>query len=122
MKVVFDIPDEVVAQLAQAVVEAMQPMLKASAVSDSLKRDAREVVSMKTDAPIQAIPQEGYLRLKEVLRLIPVSKSTWYKGVADGRYPKPTDRFGPRIAAWDAREIRRLLESNPGQKGRALSA
>jgi predicted DNA-binding transcriptional regulator AlpA len=60
----------------------------------------------------RSLPQEGYLRLKEVLALIPVSKSTWWEGVRKGRFPKPTKKFGPRIAAWDVRDIRALLEDN----------
>lgn len=57
------------------------------------------------------LPEIGYIRLKEILEIIPVSKSTWYKGIAEGRYPKPTKRFGPRIAAWDIRDIRALLDN-----------
>lgn len=29
------------------------------------------------------------LRLPEVLKIIPVSKSNWWAGVKTGRYPKP---------------------------------
>lgn len=31
---------------------------------------------------------ERLLRLKEVLRLIPVSRATWYAGIKSGRFPK----------------------------------
>ncbi len=57
----------------------------------------------------QDLPKVGYLRLWQVLELIPISKSTWYKGIMEGRYPRASKRFGPRIAAWDVREIRKLL-------------
>jgi predicted DNA-binding transcriptional regulator AlpA len=30
---------------------------------------------------------QGFLRLPEVLKLIPVSKATWWAGVKTGRYP-----------------------------------
>lgn len=59
----------------------------------------------------RTLPEVGYIRLKEILEIIPVSKSTWYKGIAEGRYPKPTKRLGPRIAAWDIRDIRALLDN-----------
>jgi predicted DNA-binding transcriptional regulator AlpA len=59
----------------------------------------------------RTLPEVRYIRLKEILEIIPVSKSTWYKGIAEGRYPKPTKRFGPRIAAWDIRDIRALLDN-----------
>lgn len=126
MKLELDIPDELVGRIADAVVDRLRPMLLASAASVASRRGQPRTVEVGPKAvggfdPL-GLPESGYLRLKEVLALIPVSKSTWYKGVADGRYPKPTNRFGPRIAAWDAREIRRLLEADSGPKGRALSA
>ncbi|MES1199255.1 MAG: AlpA family phage regulatory protein [Pseudomonadota bacterium] len=58
-------------------------------------------------------PQSGYVRLKSLLAPdgpIPVSKSTWWQGVKDGRYPKPI-KLGPRITAWLVEDILRLLES-----------
>jgi prophage regulatory protein len=57
------------------------------------------------------LPQEGYIRLTKVLAVIPVSKSTWYDGVKTGKYPQPTKKFGPRVAAWDVRDIRALLQA-----------
>ena len=49
-------------------------------------------------------------RLEEVLDRIPVSKSTWWKGVSDGRYPKPV-MLGPRLPCWRLRDIQQLMES-----------
>ena len=56
------------------------------------------------------VPKEGYIRLPGVLALFPVSASTWWAGVASGKFPKPTKRFGPRVSAWDLREIRALID------------
>jgi prophage regulatory protein len=50
----------------------------------------------------------GLLRLPEVLKLFPVSKSTWWQGVSAGRYPKPI-KIGPRCTAWRASDIRALI-------------
>jgi predicted DNA-binding transcriptional regulator AlpA len=41
--------------------------------------------------------------------LIPVSKSTWWLGVASGRYPKPTRALGARITAWSAASVMEIL-------------
>lgn len=49
------------------------------------------------------------LRLKQVLQLIPVSKSTWWVGVKTGRFPKPI-KLGPRTTAWRESDIRALME------------
>jgi prophage regulatory protein len=53
--------------------------------------------------------ENGLLRLKAVLKLIPVSKSAWWAGVASGKYPKGV-KLGPRITAWRASDIRKLIE------------
>lgn len=54
----------------------------------------------------------GMLRLPDVLRLIPVSKSTWWAGVRTGRFPSPIPGLGGRIAAWRASDIRALIDRN----------
>ena len=53
--------------------------------------------------------RNGFLRLPQVLELIPVSKSTWWAGVASGRFPKSV-KIGPRTTAWRAADINQLLE------------
>ena len=58
----------------------------------------------------RALPETGYVRLRTILQLIPVSKSTWWQGVRDGRYPTPTRALGQRITAWRAEDIRALIE------------
>jgi len=41
--------------------------------------------------------------------IIPVSKSTWWAGVADGRFPQPV-RFGSRITCWRKSDVIELVE------------
>lgn len=48
------------------------------------------------------------LRLPQVLNLIPVSRSAWWAGCKNGRYPKPI-KIGPRTTAWRAEDIKALL-------------
>ena len=48
------------------------------------------------------------LRLPQVLNLIPVSRSAWWAGCKNGRYPKPV-KIGPRTTAWRAEDIKALL-------------
>jgi predicted DNA-binding transcriptional regulator AlpA len=57
----------------------------------------------------QEIPETGFLRLPEVLRLYPISKSTWWAGVKIGRYPQPC-KLGERVTAWRAEDIRALID------------
>jgi len=57
---------------------------------------------------------EGFMRLPEVLRVIPVSKTSWWEGVRSGRYPQSI-KLGPRTTAWRVSDIRKLIDSL-GQK------
>jgi len=52
----------------------------------------------------------GYLRLPDVLKLFPISKSTWWQGVKDGKFPKPV-KLTERTTAWRIQDIHALLES-----------
>lgn len=57
-------------------------------------------------------PKTGLVRLTQILAPqgpIPVSKSTWWQGVKDGRFPKPT-KLGPRTTVWHVEDIRDLFE------------
>ena len=50
------------------------------------------------------------MRLPQVLSVFPISKSSWWEGVASGHYPRPL-RISKRIAVWRRADIYRLLES-----------
>ena len=56
------------------------------------------------------IPETGFLRLPEVLKLFPVSKSTWWAGVKNGDYPQAV-KLAPKITAWRVEDIRTLIAS-----------
>ena len=60
----------------------------------------------------KALPETGFLRLPQVLELIPVSKSTWWLGVKTGRFPKAV-KLGRKISAWRVEEIKALIEQFP---------
>ncbi|MFN4183664.1 MAG: helix-turn-helix transcriptional regulator [Hyphomonas sp.] len=64
-----------------------------------------------------AFPETGFLRINQILAPagpIPVSKSTWWAGVKDGRFPKPL-KLGSRVTVWRAEDIRQLIaEGVPG--------
>lgn len=56
------------------------------------------------------LPETGFLRLPEVLKLFPVSKSTWWAGVKLGKYPKPV-KLSRNITAWRVQDILNLIAS-----------
>lgn len=62
---------------------------------------------------VDFLPATGFVRLPSVLSVIPVSKSTWWNGIKEGRFPRPT-KIGPRVSAWRVEDIRALVERLAG--------
>jgi len=70
---------------------------------------------------MQTLPETGFLRITQILGnpknntppIIPVSKSTWWAGVAAGRFPQPL-KLSPGVTVWRAEDIRALIEQPPG--------
>ena len=66
------------------------------------------------------LPETGYLRLRQIIGnpkadpptppLIPVSRSTWWAGVASGRFPQPL-KLGPNTTVWRVEDIRSLISN-----------
>ncbi len=57
-------------------------------------------------------PRTGFLRLRSIIAPhgpIPVSKSTWWAGVRNGRFPKPI-KLGPKTTVWRVEDIANLVE------------
>jgi len=61
------------------------------------------------------IPQTGFLRLPQVLALVPISKSAWWEGCKTGRFPKPI-KLGPRTTAWKVEDITALVKRLSGEE------
>ena len=58
---------------------------------------------------MEHFPETGFVRLPQVLSVIPVCKSSWWAGVKSGRYPKPI-KLSPRRTAWRAEDIHALIK------------
>jgi prophage regulatory protein len=61
------------------------------------------------------LPAEGFVRLSQIVgdktnpAIIPISKSSLWKAVREGRFPAPV-HLGPRTTAWRVQDIRNLIE------------
>ena len=53
---------------------------------------------------------ERLLRLKDVLKVFSISKSTFWAGIKSGRYPAPSYVLGPKIPTWRLSEIMQLVK------------
>lgn len=63
---------------------------------------------MPRESPKDYLPATGLVRLPTILNIIPVGKTTWFKGMKSGRFPKPV-KIG-RMSAWRVEDIRELIE------------
>jgi len=61
-----------------------------------------------------SIPTTGFLRLPQVLHIVPISKSAWWDGCKTGRFPKPV-KLGPRTTAWKTEDIAALVQQLGGE-------
>ena len=62
---------------------------------------------------LKNLPETGLLRVNQILRFIPVSRSSWWDGVRTGRFPKPF-KLGERTTVWKVSDILALI--NDGGK------
>jgi predicted DNA-binding transcriptional regulator AlpA len=62
------------------------------------------------------LPEMGLVRLHQILGdskrgvppIVPVSKSTWWAGVRQGRFPQPI-KLSEKCTCWRAEDIRALI-------------
>jgi len=57
------------------------------------------------------LPDAGFVRLPTILKLIPISKSTWWAGVKSGHFPQSV-KLGKRVTAWKVEDIHQLINNN----------
>lgn len=55
-----------------------------------------------------SIPVTGFVRLPQILNVIPVGRSSWWAGVKSGKYPQPV-KLGENTTAWKAEDIHALI-------------
>jgi prophage regulatory protein len=59
--------------------------------------------------PSAQLPATGFVRLPDVLKVYPVSKSTWWAGIKKGKYPAGV-KLSERVTAWKAEDILALIQ------------
>lgn len=70
----------------------------------------------KSHAHLGCIPADGWMRISQIIGdpsrgippIVPVSRSGWYAGIREGKFPAPV-KLGPRVSAWKASDIRALV-------------
>lgn len=57
------------------------------------------------------LPEAGFIRLPQVLSLIPISRSAWWDGIRQGKYPQGV-KLGTKTTVWRVEDIRALINTN----------
>jgi prophage regulatory protein len=63
--------------------------------------------AMKLSRP--TLPETGFVRLPQILSLIPISRSAWWAGIREGKFPQGI-KLGSKTSVWRAEDIRHLIE------------
>jgi predicted DNA-binding transcriptional regulator AlpA len=71
-------------------------------------KDENMQTTIAETTPAAFQPEHVLVFWDELLSLYPVSKSTWLKGVAEGRYPAPV-RLSAKKIAWRRSSIIALI-------------
>lgn len=56
------------------------------------------------------LPQSGFIRQVELLKIIPFSPATLWRKVKDGSFPQPV-KLSARVTAWGVEDIRAWMQS-----------
>lgn len=70
-------------------------------------------VGTSPQPPAQALPETGFLRQPQVLRFVPISKSTLWRRVRDRSFPQPL-KLSERVTVWRAEDIRLWIHQQRG--------
>jgi predicted DNA-binding transcriptional regulator AlpA len=65
------------------------------------------MLTMKFTRP--TLPETGFVRLPQILTLIPISRSAWWAGIRKGKFPQGI-KLGSKTTVWRAEDIRHLIE------------
>ena len=65
---------------------------------------------MHKRATPRSIQGERYLREPAILEIFPMGRSSWWRGVKEGRYPAGI-KLSPRVTVWRASDIDALIQS-----------
>ena len=57
------------------------------------------------------------LRLPQVLKILPISKSAWWNGLKSGRYNIETVKLGPRTTAWRESDVLEIVKQGAANNG-----
>ncbi len=63
------------------------------------------------EAVAQATPAGALIKLPEVQKYVPLSRTSIYRMAAEGRFPKPVKGLGGRASFWKLSEVLAYIEA-----------
>jgi predicted DNA-binding transcriptional regulator AlpA len=73
------------------------------------RRTSRRPASTSIDSgTVPDLPVTGLLRIAQVLKYVPISRTSWWLGVREGRFPQP-QKLG-NVPVWRVSDIRDLID------------
>jgi len=64
--------------------------------------------AMHPQATPRSVQGERFLREPAILEIIPIGRSSWWRGIQEGRYPAGI-KLSPRVTVWRASDIDALI-------------
>ena len=62
------------------------------------------------ELPTDGLPNGGFIRQKELLKVVPFSHATLWRKVSNGSFPRPF-HLSEKVTAWNVAEIRSWLKT-----------
>jgi predicted DNA-binding transcriptional regulator AlpA len=112
--------DEADALLEGQLTESQKEVIRLAAreaVKEYIRETQRRRVESEQNAEEAVLPDAGFVRLPQILKVIPLGKTCWWEGVRAGRFPRPVKLSG-RCTAWRAEDIRELVKKLSKQSRR----
>lgn len=62
-----------------------------------------------------SLPQEGFVRIRDILKVLPVSRAQFYIMIQKGDAPAPR-KLSERVSVWPVGEIREIIDRITNQE------
>jgi prophage regulatory protein len=70
----------------------------------------QRAANIPTPAELAQLPDDTLIPQRDVLEIIRVSRTSWWRGVKSGIYPQPV-KMGARMNRWHLGKIREIVRS-----------
>lgn len=93
--------------ISASIAEKAVPVILA-AVESRMSRERDEMRQAVTEMTLVRLPAIGYVRLPQILAVIPIGPTTWWEWIKAGIAPSPI-KWGSNVSVWAAEEILALI-------------